>query len=370
MGGTEGKRKKPGKKSESDVKNIYGYTRDGIKACAGQDKFHFFGFEIENVNIRFMGVYDGHGDKGREASDFVDREIKRLITENKYKIKKWSTMTTARDQITKMFVDGYKKIQNTMKKQDSQFEMSGTCAISAMLIDRVCYVINLGDSRAVIGGKLIDNLFAIQMSIDHKPSLTEEMERVKKCGGEVKSMGDSGGGPMRVYKANDTNPGLAVSRSLGDCYGHECGVSEEPQVSYRVLDDSDEFIVMGSDGIWDVMNSVEIVGYVFERTNDKTNNRVDRDKIAEEIVEECRKRWIIINKFKDNQVIERIKNDPNMDSTTKTNCMQQYRKQVQEQCNFEGNQTNVPNVNVLNGDMEFTGKHNIDDITCVICFFK
>ena len=48
-----------------------------------------------------------------------------------------------------------------------------------------------------------------------------------------------------VYKLNDGNPGLAVARSLGDCYGHECGVSEEPQVSYRILEDTDEFIVMG-----------------------------------------------------------------------------------------------------------------------------
>ena len=41
----------------------------------------------------------------------------------------------------------------------------------------------------------------------------------------------------------------------------------------------DLFIVMGSDGIWDVMNSVEIVGYIFERTSDR-NNRVERDRIA------------------------------------------------------------------------------------------
>ena len=48
------------------------------------------------------------------------------------------------------------------------------------------------------------------------------------------------------------------------------------------------------------MNSVEIVGYVFERTSDKVN-RIDKEKIAEEIVEECRKRWIILNKFRDDR---------------------------------------------------------------------
>lgn len=373
MGGTEGKRKKQNKKNENEVKNIYSFTKDGIKNYAGQDTSHFFGFEVENTNIRFMGVYDGHGEKGREASNYVEKEIRRLVTDNKSKIRKWSLQANSREVITKMFVDGYKKIQNSMKKQDDMFSLSGSCCISALLIEKVCYVINLGDSRAVIGGKLIDNIFAIQMSIDHKPSLPEEMERIKKSGGEVKSQSEGAGGPMRVYKLNEINPGLAVARSLGDCYGHECGVSEEPQVSYRILEETDEFIVMGSDGIWDVMNSVEIVGYVFERTTDKTN-RVERDKIAEEIVEECRKRWIIINKFKDNQVIERIKNDPSLDMTSKTNLIQAYIKQVNEQCGYDQSAptTAVQNIAAFQSNTEerFTGKHNIDDITCVICFFK
>ena len=374
MGPSESKRKKQNKKNENEIKNIFGFSKDGIKSCAGQDTYSFFGFEVENTNIRFMGVYDGHGDKGKEASTFIEKEIKKLVTDNKNKIRKWSLQANSRDMITKMFVDGYKNIQNLMKKQDPQFELSGSCAVSALLIDKVCYVINLGDSRAVIGGKLIDNIFAIQMSVDHKPSLPEEMERIKKSGGEVKIPNEGAGGPMRVYKLNENSPGLAVARSLGDCYGHECGVSEEPQVSYRILEDTDEFIVMGSDGIWDVMNSVEIVGYVFERTNDRAN-RVDKDKIAEEIVEECRKRWIIINKFKDNQVIERIKNDPTLDMTTKTNLMQTYIKNVNEQCGYD---TSAPTSVVQNmavfqstsTEERFTGKHNIDDITCVICFFK
>ena len=52
---------------------------------------------------------------------------------------------------------------------------------------------------------------------------------------------------MRVYKLKDTNPGLAIALSLGDCYEHECGVGDEPQVSYRILEETDELIVMGSE---------------------------------------------------------------------------------------------------------------------------
>ena len=41
------------------------------------------------------------------------------------------------------------------------------------------------------------------------------MERIKKSGGKVKTNVEGGSGPMRVYKLNDGNPGLAVARSLG-----------------------------------------------------------------------------------------------------------------------------------------------------------
>ena len=75
MGITEGKNKKNNKKNDNEVKDIYGFTKDGIKSCAGQDTFHIFGFDVNGTLIRFMGVYDGHGDQGREASTFVNKAI-------------------------------------------------------------------------------------------------------------------------------------------------------------------------------------------------------------------------------------------------------------------------------------------------------
>ena len=61
MGGTEGKRKKQNKKNENEVKNIYSFTKDGIKNYAGQDTSHFFGFEVVKTNSRFLGVCGVHG---------------------------------------------------------------------------------------------------------------------------------------------------------------------------------------------------------------------------------------------------------------------------------------------------------------------
>ena len=47
-------------------------------------------------------------------------------------------------------------------------ERSGSCAIVAMIVGEMCYIANVGDSRAVLSsnnGKLVKPL-----SIDHKPS--------------------------------------------------------------------------------------------------------------------------------------------------------------------------------------------------------
>ena len=46
-----------------------------LNPVAGQDTFHIFGFDVNGTLIRFMGVYDGHGDQGREASTFVNKAI-------------------------------------------------------------------------------------------------------------------------------------------------------------------------------------------------------------------------------------------------------------------------------------------------------
>lgn len=75
--------------------------------------------------------------------------------------------------------------------------------------------------------------------------------------------------------------------------GHSVGVIAEPEVSHKELNHDDRFICIGSDGIWDVMNSAEIVGLVFEKTSESS-----KDKIAEIVVTECRNRWEVINLYK------------------------------------------------------------------------
>ena len=74
----------------------------------------------------------------------------------------------------------------TKKDESGEIEIidrSGSCAIVIIIIEEMCYVANVGDSRAVLSGDGGTRVFAL--SRDHKPSDTHEKQRVIKAGGKI-----------------------------------------------------------------------------------------------------------------------------------------------------------------------------------------
>jgi serine/threonine protein phosphatase PrpC len=62
-------------------------------------------------------------------------------------------------------------------------DKSGSCAVSALIMDEWCFIINLGDSRALYSFDSGNKLY--QVSRDHKPNDKIELERIQKAGGSV-----------------------------------------------------------------------------------------------------------------------------------------------------------------------------------------
>ena len=83
-------------------------------------------------------------------------------------------------------------------------DRSGSCAIVCLFVDDLCFVANVGDSRAVLCCN--GNFEAVPLTIDHTLNIESERFRVLNKGGYFNL---SKGGIARV------NDQLAVTRSLG-----------------------------------------------------------------------------------------------------------------------------------------------------------
>lgn len=126
--------------------------------------------------------------------------------------------------------------------------------------DNKLYTANIGDSRLIIakeeGGMYVPD----QITIDHKPDLPKEKERILKSGGRVYSITYAGGivGPPRVFLKTMEIPGLAMSRSIGDSIAHSVGVTPTPDIVVRDLNVNDKAIILGSDGLWEFISNNDV----------------------------------------------------------------------------------------------------------------
>uniref|UniRef100_A0A0D9YPH6 protein-serine/threonine phosphatase n=1 Tax=Oryza glumipatula TaxID=40148 RepID=A0A0D9YPH6_9ORYZ len=154
-------------------------------------------------------------------------------------------------------MDGELKLQPNL---DCAF--SGTTAVCAIKQGRDLIIANLGDSRAVLA-TMSDTgyLQAVQLTVDHKPSVPEEAARIKRSGGRVFGLKDEPG-VMRVWLPGENSPGLAMARSLGDMRLKRHGVISAPEVTSRRVTGADLFMVLATDGVWDVLSNEEVVSIV------------------------------------------------------------------------------------------------------------
>ncbi|CAB4302730.1 unnamed protein product [Prunus armeniaca] len=131
---------------------------------------------------------------------------------------------------------------------------SGTTALTAMICGRSLLVANAGDCRAVLSRCGA----AVEMSKDHRPCCTKERMRIESLGGYI----DDG------Y----LNGQLGVTRAL--------------ELQLMTLTKDDEFLIIGSDGIWDVFTSQNAVAFARRRLQEHNDVKL----CCKEIIEEAIKR--------------------------------------------------------------------------------
>lgn len=195
----------------------------------------------------FYGVFDGHG--GPDAAAYIKRHAIRFFFED--------AEFPRASKADSVFLES---VENSVRKTFLQADLaladectvstsSGTTALTALVFGRILLVANAGDCRAVLCRKGE----ALEMSQDHRPIYAVECRRIEESGGYI----DDG------Y----LNGVLSVSRALGDWdmklpRGSPSPLIAEPEFRQVVLTEDDEFLIIGCDGIWDVMSSQHAVSVV------------------------------------------------------------------------------------------------------------
>eukprot|EP00803_Ostreobium_quekettii_P007126 evm.model.scf_289.1 EVM.evm.TU.scf_289.1 scf_289:2107-7216(-) len=131
----------------------------------------------------------------------------------------------------------------------------GSTAVVALVSRWHVCLANCGDSRAV----LCRSRAAYRMTRDHKPDMDDERERIVRKGGMVVDLN----GP-RVMGM------LAMSRALGDHCLRSAGVVPDPEITIVGRSPGDEFLVLATDGLWDVVSDEEacsLASRCFERAS-------------------------------------------------------------------------------------------------------
>lgn len=133
---------------------------------------------LENLGDQcyFFAVYDGHGSSGREASQTANDHMQSELEKSAQKdeLKKLVTDNDRENYMRKIFKNAEKKL----KSSGIDYSNSGTCAISVYIQNSKVYIANLGDSRAVMYRVTQKERLAIELSYDHKPTRSDERERI------------------------------------------------------------------------------------------------------------------------------------------------------------------------------------------------
>eukprot|EP01026_Neomeris_dumetosa_P007256 TRINITY_DN1224_c0_g1_i1.p1 TRINITY_DN1224_c0_g1~~TRINITY_DN1224_c0_g1_i1.p1 ORF type:complete len:418 (-),score=77.48 TRINITY_DN1224_c0_g1_i1:411-1664(-) len=272
----------------------------------------------------YAGVFDGHG--GTEAANWLKDKFYGVILQV---LEKQQCVEQAEDcdiidifekadglscpvQLRQAIIDSFHEADQQLLKyletqnDDVKSQAGSTATVALVRKDKV-FVANVGDSRAVLCCE--DNTY-LDLTREHRvwgrgSEVQSETERVQQAGGWIKD--------GRVCDI------LAVSRAFGDWefkgeglqdllkYGVREGfwkqdfaekvefksdpIVSTPDVTEIRVSEQDQAVVVATDGLWDVMDSLEVSRYVRQHFT----RRRDPQWIAEGLANLALKRYTADN---------------------------------------------------------------------------
>lgn len=197
---------------------------------------------------RFVAVFDGHGGGGvsRYLQKHLYPQVQRQLRHQEWEHEAAPPIT----QHVAALRQAYALVEDEVLKQDA-LQYQGSTAVAVWLHQGTLLSANVGDSRAILSrsGQAVD------LTRDHKPNDEAEQARILQMGEEIEW------DPWaKVHRVRH----LSLSRAIGDRYAKPV-VSAQVDIRHFPVTDQDEFYLLASDGLWDVMTSQEVVNFVQQK---------------------------------------------------------------------------------------------------------
>ena len=354
-----------------------------------QDNYFFYNNYFLIKNLFFFGVLDGHGKNGQEISKLIsilfpsylfylllddnlssrkldiNNEIYKLIKlqEPPLDIKHmfiltyffhkfdldFSTipflMSKPQSQFNHIILESIYYSQDALKtRYDLDISSSGTTLCSGFILGNKLFLINIGDSRAILGSYYfrINKWKTTQLTIDHVPNNPKENRRIISNNGRIDKHKNEFGeeiGPYRIFgKDNEIGQGLTMSRSIGDIDSKKYGVIYDPEIFRYELKEGDKVIIIATDGLWEQFKNEEVIDIIAECLNNDLNAK----EASEILVERAKKKYHEGNKNKN----KKHQNNSEGEFIHKRN-------------------KKMENENTANNNIRYS---HLDDITCIVIF--
>ena len=191
---------------------IRNYNEDRITVIVNAK--YYVNKKLKNNNsekISYFGIYDGHA--GNKCCEFLKNNLHNYIFESHFfPNEPIKAIEQGFNICEKKFIESLqiKTNKNNFRNKNNQSsDYSGSCALIILIINNICYTINLGDSRALYSYDSGKKFY--QLSRDHKPNDPIEKERIYNAGGSI-------------FKTNIEQFGIGIKES-------ELGIT----IPYRII---------------------------------------------------------------------------------------------------------------------------------------
>ena len=209
-------------------------------------------------NLSYFAIFDGHG--GKDVASFLSINLHHFLIDEINNINFGTNGEENISNIIESIKSAFMKIdQNILANENFTNDVGSTATLIFIYynnlnenilnsnndngnknVERILICANIGDSN----GYLITKSNISRITKPHKCEDTSEVQRIKGTGGIVFQ--------GRIFGK------LILTRTLGDKEMKKYGVIPVPDFYTKKIEKDDLFVIIASDGIWDVINEEEL----------------------------------------------------------------------------------------------------------------